>query len=163
MAKFLSSLTSKTKPKTVWKAIRKIKGKKSTSSLGHLKVNGKLITDKKQIENLLASTISNNSSSQHYAPKVQAIKAQKAGKKYVKFKSDNSEGYNQPFSLLELKQALQKSNDSAIGPDDIHHKLLTNLLKCSLSLLLTVFKYLEIRKCSALLERSHRSCNSKTR
>ena len=40
--KFCSSLTSKTKPKTVWKAIRKIKGKKSTSSLGHLKVNGKL-------------------------------------------------------------------------------------------------------------------------
>ena len=34
---FCSSLTSKTKPKTVWKAIRKIKGKKSTSSLGHLK------------------------------------------------------------------------------------------------------------------------------
>ncbi|WP_419619004.1 hypothetical protein, partial [Thiolapillus sp.] len=59
---FCSSLTSKTKPKTVWKAIRKIKGKKSTSSLGHLKVNGKLITDKKQIANLLASTISNNSS-----------------------------------------------------------------------------------------------------
>ena len=36
---FCSSLTSKTKPETVWKAIRKIKGKKSTSSLGHLKVN----------------------------------------------------------------------------------------------------------------------------
>ncbi|WP_419608192.1 hypothetical protein, partial [Thiolapillus sp.] len=52
---FCSSLTSKTKPKTVWKAIRKIKGKKSTSSLGHLKVNGKLVTDKKQIANLLAS------------------------------------------------------------------------------------------------------------
>ena len=45
---FCSSLISKTKPKTVWKAIRKIKGKKSASSLGHLKVNGKLITGKKQ-------------------------------------------------------------------------------------------------------------------
>ena len=53
---FCSSLTSITKPKTVWKAIRNIKGKKSTSSLGHLEVNGKLITDKKQIANLLAST-----------------------------------------------------------------------------------------------------------
>ena len=71
---FCSSLTSKTKPKTVWKAIRKIKGKKSTFSLGHLKVNGKLITDKKQIANLLASTISNNSSSQHFSQKFQAIK-----------------------------------------------------------------------------------------
>ncbi|WP_419586842.1 hypothetical protein, partial [Thiolapillus sp.] len=78
---FCSSLTSKTKPKTVWKAIRKIKGKKSTSSLGHLKVNGKLITDKKQIANLLASTISNNSSSQHYSPKFQAIKTQREREK----------------------------------------------------------------------------------
>ena len=78
---FCSSHTSKTKPKTVWKAIRKIKGKKSTSSLGHVKVNGKLITDKKQIANLLASTISNNSSSQHYSPKFQAIEMQKEKKK----------------------------------------------------------------------------------
>ena len=71
---FCSALTSKSKPKTVWKAVRKTKGKKSTSSLGHLKVNGKLITDKKQIANLLASTISNNHSLQHYLPKFQAIK-----------------------------------------------------------------------------------------
>ena len=47
--------------------------------------------------------------------------------------------YNQPFSLLELKQALQKSNDSAVGPDDIHYKLLTNLPESSLTLLLAVF------------------------
>ena len=57
----------------------------------------------------------------------------------MKFTSDNTEEYNQPFSLLELKQALQKSNDSAVGPDDIHYKLLTNLPQSSLTLLLTVF------------------------
>ena len=87
---FCSSLTSETKPKTVWKAFRKIKGKKSASSLDHLKVNRKLITDKKQIANLLASTISNNSSSQYYSPKFQAIKKQRE-KKPVKFTSDNTE------------------------------------------------------------------------
>ena len=57
----------------------------------------------------------------------------------MKFTSDNTEEYNQPFSLLELKQALQKSNDSAVGPDDIHYKLLTNLPESSLTLLLAVF------------------------
>ena len=77
---FCSSLTSKTKPKTVWKVIRKIKGKKTSSSLGHLKVNGKFITEKKQIANLLASTISHNSSSQHYSTQFQAIKKQKEEK-----------------------------------------------------------------------------------
>ena len=75
---FCSLLTSKTKPKTVWRAIRKIKREKKTSStLGHLKINGKLITDKKQIANLSASTISHNSSSQHYSTRFQAIKKQK--------------------------------------------------------------------------------------
>ena len=57
----------------------------------------------------------------------------------MKFTSDNSEEYNQPFSLLELKQALQKSNDSAVGPDDIHYKLFTNLPESLLTLLLAVF------------------------
>ena len=56
----------------------------------------------------------------------------------MKFTSDNTEEYNQPFSLLELKQALQKSNDSAVGPHNIHFKLLTNLPESALILLLTV-------------------------
>ena len=57
----------------------------------------------------------------------------------MKFTSDNSEEYNQLFSLLELEQAPQKYNNSAVGPDDIHYKLLTNLPESSLTLLLTVF------------------------
>ena len=60
-------------------------------------------------------------------------------KKPVKFTSDNTEEYNQPFSRLELEQALQKSNDSAVGPDDIYYKLLTSLPESSLTLLLAVF------------------------
>ena len=58
--------------------------------------------------------------SEHYSPKFQTIKKQKEKKKTVKFTSDNTEEYNQPFSFSELKQALQKSNDTAVGPDDIH-------------------------------------------
>ena len=72
--------------------------------------------------------------------KFQAIKMQKdIRKNNLTFTADNSEEYNLAISLLELKQALQKSIDSAVGPDDIHCKLLPNLPKSSLSLLLTVF------------------------
>ena len=70
------------------------------------------------------------------------LKCKKRRKKYVKFTSDNTEDYNQPFSLLELKQALQKSNDWAVGPDDIQQKLLTNLTESSLTLLLAVFNFI---------------------
>ena len=51
---------------------QKKKEGKSTSSLNHLKVNGKLITDRKKIADLIASTIS-NSSSEPYSRKFQAI------------------------------------------------------------------------------------------
>ena len=67
------------------------------------------------------------------------MQKEKKKKNQLKFTSDNTEEYNQPVSLLELKQALQKSNDSAIGPDDIHYKLLTKLPESSLTLLLAVF------------------------
>ena len=105
--------------------------------MGHLKVNGKPITDKKQTADLLASTVSNNNLPQHYSPKFQAFRMHSEREKErererereipVKSTSDKSEEYNQPFSLSELKQALQKSNDSAVEHDDIHYKLLTNL------------------------------------
>ena len=59
---------------------QKNKREKSTSTLNYLNVNGKRITDRKQIADLVASTISNNSSSEHYSPKFQAIKMQKERK-----------------------------------------------------------------------------------
>ena len=135
---FVLHLDPKPNLKLSGKQSEKSKGKKTSSSLGHLKFNEKLITDKKQTANLLASTISHNPSSQQYSTQFQAIKKQKE-KKTVIFTSNNTEDYNQPFSLLELKQALQKSNDSAVGPDDIHYKLLTNLPESSLTLLLSIF------------------------
>ena len=75
MAKFLYLAKSK----NVWKAIKKIKKikVKRKNQLPHLKVNIKLITDKRQIGDLIASTISSNSSSEDYCLKFQAIKTKK--------------------------------------------------------------------------------------
>ena len=49
-----------------------------------------------------------------------------------------TENYNLPFSITELKQALQKSNDSAAGPDEVHYNLLAHLHESVLSVLLKV-------------------------
>ena len=43
----ISVINSKMQTQKVWKAIRKIKGKGGCNSFNHLKVNGNLITDKK--------------------------------------------------------------------------------------------------------------------
>ena len=63
------------------------------------------------------------------------IKQQKE-KRNLKFSSDNSETYNQPFSLSELKDALSKAHDSSLGPDDSHYQILKHLPDTSLLVLL---------------------------
>ena len=137
---FVSSLSSKTPSQKVWKAIRKIKGKGGTATISHLRVGDKLITDKKAVANLLASTISKNSSSSHYSSDFQKVKSAKESKPHD-FSSDDSESYNLPFTFSELKSALQKCNDSAAGLDSIHYQLLTHLPDKTLHVLLAVFNH----------------------
>ena len=118
--------------------VRKIQGKGKSSSLGHLNVNNKKVTSKKDISNTLADAFSKNSSSENYTQKFKNIKQQKE-KRNLKFSSDNSETYNQPFCLSELKDALSKAHDSSPGPDDIHYQFLKHLPDTSLSVLLKTF------------------------
>ena len=138
---FVSSLTSKTSSQKVWKAIRKIKGKGGVSSIGHLRAGDQLVTEKKAVANLLASTISKNSSSSRYSARFQKVKTT-AEKKRCDFNSDQSEAYNHLFSLTELEQALQKANNSAAGLDGIHYQLLTHLPEEALYVLLNIFNHI---------------------
>ena len=138
---YVSSLTSKTPSAKVWKAIRKIKGKGGTSSISHLRVGNNLITDKVAVSNLIAETISENSSAKNYCAQFQKIKATEESKP-CNFQSNNSEDYNVLFSLQELKLALQKSTDSATGLDGIHYQFLTHLPEESLRLLLSIFNHI---------------------
>ena len=55
--------------------IRRISGKPTTISTNHLVVNGTTIEQPTEIANTLASTISHNSSSDHYSEKFQRYKA----------------------------------------------------------------------------------------
>ena len=72
---FCSSLNSKAKASTVWRAIRRIKGKKGGPSLQHLHDDGGTpLTDKKAIANLLASTLEKNSSCHNLNPTFRKVK-----------------------------------------------------------------------------------------
>ena len=57
----------------------------------------------------------------------------------LNFKSDNTEQYNKDFTLKELKKALQKCHDTAVGNDDIHYQFLKHLPIRSLDCLLRIF------------------------
>ena len=57
----------------------------------------------------------------------------------IKFTSDNTESYNQLFTLTELQNSISKSNNSATGPNEIHNTLLRELLTISLKFLLDIY------------------------
>ena len=137
---FCSKLNSQTPPRTVWNIIRKIKGKGTKPSVPHLKSAGKLITSKGEVANLIASTLEENSSGNRHSAAFNKHKTE-AEKVKLNFQSDNTENYNSPFSLTELKEALLKSNDSAPGHDEVHYSLLRHLPHSCLLVLLKVFNH----------------------
>ena len=60
-------------------------------------------------------------------------------RKKINFKSKNEENYNQSFNKTELKVAINKSHDTAVGPDEIHYQFLKKLPKPSLNYLLQIY------------------------
>ncbi|KAJ8048401.1 hypothetical protein HOLleu_00698 [Holothuria leucospilota] len=62
-----------------------------------------------------------------------------AEKQKVNFTSDNSEDCNNLFTIKELRIALERSNDTATGPDEVHYQFLKHLPDNSLLVLLDIF------------------------
>lgn len=135
---FVSRLNNQTPMKKIWNMVRRISGKPTSTGCSHLKVNGVNIEQPADIANTMASTLSYNSSSDHYNPKFRRYKAHQE-QWPINFPSDNSESYNQPFSLTELQTALKSAHDSATGPDNVHYQMLKHLPESALETLLQIF------------------------
>ena len=92
----------------------------------------------RDIANTIGEAISFNSSSAHYSPKFQHIKNRQERHPHI-FQSDNTEPYNQPLSIDELRTALGKAHGTAPGPDQIHYQILKHLPEASFQCPLKVF------------------------
>jgi len=117
--------------------VSKIAGKSPSCNIKHLNINNTEITEIPDIAKSLGQTFSNNSSSNNYSTKFQAFRNQ-AENQHLKFKSNNLETYNNPFSVDELWDAISKSHDSAVGPDDMHYHMLKHLPPNAVNTLLEV-------------------------
>ena len=123
---FVSKINSRTSLKKVWSVVRKIAGKRPANEVHHLQVNGSEITELQDIADNIGQAFSHNSSAANYNDKFKTFRNQ-AEKQHLKFSSNNSETYNNPFSVAELTDAIFKSHDTAVGPDDIHYQMLKHL------------------------------------
>ena len=113
---FVSSITNRS---IVWRLIRRLKGKGLHT---------------------LAQTFANNSSTDNCLPQFIPIK-HRHEKQKLKFCSEiyNNEEYNQLFTMEELRRSLNRSRDTAVGPDKIHYQFLKHLSESSLRVLLRAF------------------------
>ena len=96
--------------------------------------NGTAITNPKDIANEHAAAFTDNSSSAHYSATFKAIK-EREEKIKIDFTSDNTEVYNKPFRLRDLRWSIMKSKPRALGPDGIHNNLLKHLPEDTLKIL----------------------------
>ena len=78
------------------------------------------------------------SSTKDYSNQFNSIRI-KEEKNIIKFTSDNTESYNQPFTLTELQNSISKSNNSAPGPNEIHYTLFKELPTISLKSVLDIY------------------------
>ena len=134
-AEYVSKLSADTPIKHVWDRVRKISGKNICPPKQYLNgKNGNTITNPKDIANKHAAAFTDNSSSTHYSATFQAIKEQEEKNK-INFTSDNTEVYNKPFRLRDLRLSIMKAKPRAPGPDGIHNNLLKHLPEDTLKIL----------------------------
>ena len=98
-----------------------------------------MISNPKQVAEVLARHFASVSSSAHYSVEFQNIRN---STKIVAPASTNTEAYNILFSLQELENALQKSTETSPGEDEIHYSMISYLPKCSKEFLLEILNSL---------------------
>jgi len=121
----------------VWNLVNKIAGKRSPAEVHQLVVDDNEISSVEHIADTLAKSFSETSSDKHYSDSFQIYKEQ-AERQQIKFNSDNKENYNLLFSMEELLDAIGKSHDSAVGPDDIHYQMIKHLPSGAMQILLDI-------------------------
>ena len=103
--------------------IRKVSGKNKKSECIHIKSSdGNQCYSTKEISNALGE-IRKNSSTSNYSQQFQDVKIEKE-RENLNFQTLNTEKYNLPFKMSELKDSLHKCNDTAAGLDDIYYQIL---------------------------------------
>ena len=134
-AEYVSKLSTNTPIKHVWDRVRKISGKNICPPKQYLNgKDGAVITNPKDIANEHAVAFTDTSSSAHYSATFLTIKVQEEKVRIV-FMSDNTEVYNKPFRLRDLRQSTMKAKPCAPGPNGIHNNLLKHLPEHTLKIL----------------------------
>ena len=135
--RYAESLNADLSTDKLFKRVKKMDGR-SRDHVPCLLQAGQTITNPQDVADVFSRRFADISSGHHYPPHFNQTR-QQLERRHLDFRSDNQETYNAPITYLELKSAMQKSGNTAPGPDGIHYKMLKNLHPTALQNLLFLF------------------------
>ena len=119
--------------------ILKVSGKNKKSECVHIKSsNGNMCYSTKEISNALGGNFQKTLFQFQLQSTISGYKNGKRKKKSELSVTKQRKIYNLPFKLSELKNSLDKSNDTTAGPDDIHYQILKHLPSDAFETLLNI-------------------------
>ena len=121
---FLSSINQHTTLHDIWTKVQKIMGKfKPFPHPVLLDLNNNLLTDRREVANLLASTFAQVASDTSYSRTFLRHK-HSIESRPINFDTNNNYDYNIPFTDIEFQSALKSLSESAPGHDMITYSML---------------------------------------
>ena len=133
---FLSQLNYQTPLSKIWSLVRSLSGKRCVSSLPILRVNNTSITEPQDIVDTIAGTFARYSSSLNYRDGFVASSRRRWYLSADSFMSNNTEVYNDSFSISELRDAIFSTGHTSVGPDKLHYDFLRHLPDSTLEFML---------------------------
>ena len=119
--KYVSDMTTNTRPKEIWKKIGKLRGKYTQSPQPILKWNDQMISDPIEVGNLLAESFA--STDRHYDDEFLRYKEVEE-QKVLSFRTNQQLPYNEAFSEEEFSKCLSSTKETSPGPDQITYSMI---------------------------------------
>ncbi|VDI82655.1 Hypothetical predicted protein [Mytilus galloprovincialis] len=140
---FCSGLNNNNNIGQVWNTIKRMMGKTISSLImPTLIYKNKIYESTKEKANILAEAFANVSSSSNYSEAfishkehIESIEAENL-KHYF---SENSQSYNEPFTLNELQDAIADTSDTSPGKDKVTYSMFKSFSNKSLGVLLLLY------------------------
>ena len=138
---YVSRLNRFTPMTQVWSQIKRISGQFSSTPLPVLHVDGHDILSPSDVANEIGRALCNRFSSTNGDAEFLRHK-HRCEANQIDFSTLDQLSYNQPFTLTELKSAVDKLRNVAEGPDGVHNCMIKELPTSGLQVLLSIFNKL---------------------
>ncbi|GFW51840.1 putative RNA-directed DNA polymerase from transposon X-element [Trichonephila clavipes] len=136
--RYVSSLTSSTSSKQLWKKVKAANGIYREFPFPILQTSNSIFSSPVEIANILGETFQSVWSAASYNSRFLEIKRQ-AERTPINFSTHSFFPYNCDFTMTELKQALLQAHNTSSGPDGITYTMLRHLHPNSLANILFLF------------------------